>query len=163
MSGHSRDSERIFAEQDLGEPLGTLPSGVLLHDDGRPAGSRALGQRGGRGLCLVAAEAQALAETGVGGVARRGAAAAVLHAGGAARDWLGEPLPEEEKRLLIEQMLPALLALRGQARAGLLPHTDTGRRLDGLLTRRYLSIRMVYQHIDLLLALLGEQALRQLT
>lgn len=75
-----------------------------------------------------------------------------------ARCWLGGPMPGEDKLLLIEQKLPGLLALRRQARAGRLPNTEAGRRLANCLTSRYLSIRMVYQHIDLFLALLDEEA-----
>ncbi|MGH3886048.1 MAG: hypothetical protein ACRDSZ_05640 [Pseudonocardiaceae bacterium] len=67
--------------------------------------------------------------------------------------WLGGPLPED-KRLHIEQKLTGLRALRSQARGGRLPGTDAGRRLADWLTNRYLSIRMVYQHIDLFLGLL---------
>lgn len=72
--------------------------------------------------------------------------------------WLGRPLPETDKRLLIEQKLTGLLALRSQARAGRLPDTGAGRLLADWLTNRYLSIRMVYQHIDLFLALLDDEA-----
>jgi hypothetical protein len=72
--------------------------------------------------------------------------------------WLGGPLPEKDKCLLIEQKLTGLLALRSQARAGQLPDTEAGRRLADRLTNRYLSIRMVYQHIDLFLNLLDGKA-----
>lgn len=72
--------------------------------------------------------------------------------------WLGGPLPEKDKRLLIERKLTGLLALRSQARAGRLPDTEAGRRLANWLINRYLSIRMVYQHIDLFLALLDGEA-----
>jgi hypothetical protein len=71
--------------------------------------------------------------------------------------WLGGPLPEKEKRLLIERKLTRLLALRSQARAGRLPDTEAGRRLADWMTNRYLSIRIVYQHIDQFLALLDDE------
>lgn len=72
--------------------------------------------------------------------------------------WLGGPLPEKDKHLLIEQKLTGLLALRSQARTGRLPDTEAGRRLADWLTNRYLSIRMVFQHIDLFLPLLDDEA-----
>lgn len=72
--------------------------------------------------------------------------------------WLGGLLPEKDKRLLIEQKLTRLLALRSQARTERLPDTEAGRRLADWLTNRYLSIRMVYQHIDLFLDLLDDKA-----
>lgn len=234
MSGQQQhNTERIFRVHELGEPLGTLFSGLLLLREGsRPAGSRALGRRWNEDVFLVPAQTQTLAEAGIRGAARSGTAAVVLHTGGEAdparlalifalhlgalrcrdphpvrpcvtsvfpphlpgshlvrvphllavrlwcrtiedhalwevmtaddaRAWLGGPLPEQEKRLLIEQKLPGLLALRSHARAGRLPPSDAGRRVAELLTRRYISIRMVYQHIDLFLDLLADVASEQ--
>jgi hypothetical protein len=65
--------------------------------------------------------------------------------------WLGGPIPDQA---LFEQQLPALLQLRFLIRAGRLPANDLGQRLRELLTGRYLSIRMVYQHPVLFSALI---------
>ncbi len=235
LSGQQQHhTERIFSVHELGEPLGTLFSGLLLLREGsRPAGSCALGRRWNEDVFLVPVQTQMLAEAGLQGAARSGTAAVVLHPGGEAdparlalvfalhlgalrcrdphpvrpcvisvfppylpgrhlvrvphliavrpwwcrtiedhalwevmtaddaRAWLGGPLPEQEKRLLIEQKLPGLLALRSHARAGRLPRSDAGRRVAELLTRRYLSIRMVYQHLELFLDLLADVAPEQ--
>ncbi|NJC66235.1 hypothetical protein HC028_17240 [Planosporangium flavigriseum] len=70
-----------------------------------------------------------------------------------ARRWLGGPLPH----LPVEDRLPALLRLRAAHRQGRLPDTPAARRLSILLGRRYLSIRLVYQHPDLFTQLLTEE------
>jgi len=68
-----------------------------------------------------------------------------------ARAWLGRPLPG----VSFEDRLDTLLRLRAAARRGGLPRTAAGRRLADLLTTRYLSIRLVYEHPGLFLSLAG--------
>ncbi|NJC74091.1 hypothetical protein HC031_30905 [Planosporangium thailandense] len=66
--------------------------------------------------------------------------------------WLGAPVPD----LPVEDHLPALLRLRAAHREGRFPDTPAARQLAALLDRRYLSIRLVYQHPDLFTQLLTE-------
>jgi hypothetical protein len=62
-----------------------------------------------------------------------------------ARPWLGMPFPAER----FEGHLARLLDLRRSARLGQLPPTDDGNELRELLTDRYFSIKLVYEHSSL--------------
>jgi hypothetical protein len=76
-----------------------------------------------------------------------------------AHDWLGADLPDQA---FFEDHLPELLTLRRRIRAGTLPASPAGVELARLLTDRYLSLRLVYQHPTLFRALLDEERARSL-
>lgn len=76
----------------------------------------------------------------------------------AAPDWSRVPPATQG---FIETNLRGLLALRGAARAGQLPQTTAGQRLNDLLAGRPLIIRAVYRHLDLIRPLLSGQPVLQ--
>jgi hypothetical protein len=73
-----------------------------------------------------------------------------------AAEWLGRPLPD---LAFIEAHLPTLCRLRTAARTGRLPATHAGQRLAGLLDHRPLSMRLVFEHLDLIRLLILQTAL----
>lgn len=72
-----------------------------------------------------------------------------------AETWLNAPLPDQQH---IEAHVPGLLRLRQALRANRLDGSTAQRRLAEIIQAgRYLSILLVYQHVDLLDVILDER------
>jgi hypothetical protein len=74
-----------------------------------------------------------------------------------AAEWIDGPLPD---LAFIEAHLSTVYGLRTAARTGHLPATYAAQRLRGLLGTRPLSIRLVFQHLDLIRLLVMHEAFR---